>query len=68
MAAVSGEWSPEQRRRVRALLTQLTGGADLPELQREAEAWRESGDLNEGWIRGVALEAGEILHDLPADG
>ncbi|WP_063023699.1 hypothetical protein [Nocardia niwae] len=52
---------------VRAFLQQIAGTESLERLNREADLWANSGDLNEGWIAGLRVEARELLIKFDGD-
>jgi hypothetical protein len=63
----SAGWTIEQQRRVWEFLTEVRGDPGRPteDLQRNADTWANTGDLNEGWIGWVMADAAKLLDELP---
>lgn len=57
-------WTEDQQRRVLAFLEELAGGVPLDELRRQADAARDSANLDDALVTDTAARAGELLADL----
>lgn len=47
---------------VRAFLEEIAGDDDLVQLEHDVELWKNSPDLNEGWISNLRLRARLLLN------